>query len=158
VLQAWSKIFEVEATFPDGTKLLTVHSPISAQSGNLELAREGSFLPVPFLDTFETSIETEWIPGAIFTKPADGDISFNPGRKHIELTVTNLGDGPIQVGSHYAFTETNRALLFERTVIIGTRLSVPSGASVQFEPDENENCDIGRNWWQQDCCQWQSLN
>ena len=71
-------------------------------------------------------------------KPADGDISFNPGRKHIELAVMNSGDGPIQVGSHYAFTETNRVLLFDRAVSIGTRLSVPSGASVRFEPGETK--------------------
>ena len=139
---------QVEATFPDGTKLLTVHSPISAQSGNLELALEGSFLPVPSPDTFETLTEDEWIPGAIFTATTGGDISLNPGRKHIELAVTNSGDRPIQVGSHYAFTETNKALLFDRRISIGTRLSVPSGASVRFEPGETKTVtlvEIGGN-------------
>lgn len=146
------KNVQVEATFPDGTKLLTVHSPISAQSGNLELALEGSFLPVPSPDIFPTlepsadAVTGDSYPGKIITSPDAGDIVLNAGRNLIEIAVTNSGDRPIQVGSHYAFVETNRALVFDRSVSIGKRLNVPSGASVRFEPGETKTItlvDIG---------------
>jgi urease len=137
---------QVEATFPDGTKLLTVHNPICNDHGNLELALEGSFLPVPTLEIFEVAFgdEDEVTPGAVMT--AEGTITINEGRRLVELAVTNTGDRPIQVGSHYAFVETNRALLFDRSVAIGKRLNVPSGASVRFEPGETKTVtlvDIG---------------
>ena len=123
---------QVEATFPDGTKLLTVHAPISLQDGDLAEALKGSFLPVPDLKIFGDEGVADAKPGAITT--TDEMIEINAGRDLIELSVTNTGDRPIQVGSHYAFTETNKALQFDRQASIGYRLNVPSGASVRFEP------------------------
>ena len=131
---------QIEATFPDGTKLLTVHSPISAKDGDLELALQGSFLPVPMLDAFaeEEDEQDLVLPGTVLPLETDDGIILNEGRDVIELTVTNTGDRPIQVGSHYAFIETNKALQFDRRAAIGRRLNVPSGASVRFEPGESK--------------------
>lgn len=132
---------QVEATFPDGTKLLTVHSPIASIDGNLELALEGSFLPIPDLALFgNANLEKERsvIPGAVLPDETAGGIILNEGRSLIEITVTNTGDRPIQVGSHYSFVETNAALQFDRKAAIGRRLNVPSGASVRFEAGESK--------------------
>ena len=140
------KDVQVEATFPDGTKLLTVHSPISKQDGDLELAMEGSFLPVPSLDMFQGDSDDDDVvayPGAVLTKDGnDSGIELNKGRKLIELSVTNTGDRPVQVGSHYAFVETNKELEFDRRLAIGKRLNVPSGASVRFEPGETKTITL----------------
>jgi urease len=135
------KDVQVEATFPDGTKLLTIHAPISNLNGNLDLALEGSFLPTPSMDIFgDEPEESKMYPGAIFTQ--GGDIELNAGRDLAEVSVTNTGDRPIQVGSHYAFVETNKALEFDRKVSIGKRLNVPSGASVRFEPGETKTVTL----------------
>jgi urease len=137
---------QIEATFPDGTKLLTVHSPISNLEGDLAKALEGSFLPVPDSSVFGELEKDEFIPGA--TLVGDAPIEINAGRSLVELLVTNTGDRPIQVGSHYAFVETNKALIFDRKEAIGRRLNVPSGASVRFEPGESKTVtlvDIGGN-------------
>jgi len=125
---------QVEGTFPDGTKLVTVHAPIAAEHGNLELALYGSFLPVPARSVFETAIEEDVIPGE--SVPLDGDIVLNEGRKAVNLSVTNLGDRPVQVGSHYHFIETNGALKFDRARAYGMRLDIPAGTAVRFEPGE----------------------
>ena len=148
------KDVQIEATFPDGTKLLTVHSPISKLNGDLNLALEGTFLPVPDMSVFvEGSTDDDGAddeealspPGAVTTlsdeassSSSDAGITINQNRSEtlVELSVTNTGDRPIQVGSHYAFLETNRALEFDRLVSIGKRLNIPSGASVRFEPGE----------------------
>jgi urease len=135
------KDVQIEATFPDGTKLLTVHSPISAANGNLELALEGSFLPVPDLSVFQEEELEGNAPGAIITDP-NQTITLNEGSELVEISVTNTGDRPIQVGSHYAFVETNKALEFDRLVSIGKRLNVPSGASVRFEPGETKTVTL----------------
>ncbi len=146
------KDVQIEATFPDGTKLLTVHSPISSLNGNLELALKGSFLPVPDVSVFEAQLSDEeksgklTPPGAVLTDPESTGIVLNQGSALVELSVTNTGDRPIQVGSHYAFVETNKMLEFDRRVSIGKRLNVPSGASVRFEPGETKTVtlvDIG---------------
>lgn len=129
---------QVEATFPDGTKLLTIHSPISSVDGDLELALQGSFLPVPDLGVFGEDYSSDVIPGAVLPDETAPGITLNEGRDLIELNVTNTGDRPIQVGSHYAFVETNSALEFDRQAAIGRRLNVPSGASVRFEPGESK--------------------
>ena len=126
---------QVEGTFEDGTKLLTVHSPISSRDGNLKLALHGTNWPVPDIDVFGTLDCDDLIPGNFL--PADGKITLNEGRRLIELSVTNTGDRPIQVGSHYHFLETNPALLFDRAASYGMRLNVPAGASVRFEPGES---------------------
>lgn len=126
---------QVEGTFPDGSKLVTVHHPIAGEDGNLELALHGSFLPVPDLSAFAT-VNEESIPGS--TEIADGEIELNAGRKTTELKVTNLGDRPIQVGSHYHFIETNASLKFDRSAAYGYRLDIPAGTAVRFEPGESK--------------------
>ncbi|MFS8038672.1 urease subunit gamma [Xanthobacter sp. AM11] len=98
---------QVEATFPDGTKLVTVHHPIRG-------------------------MPSETVPGELL--PQDGDIHFNEGAERVHLTVANTGDRPIQVGSHYHFFETNPALAFERDKARGMRLDIAPGTAVRFEP------------------------
>jgi len=130
---------QVEGTFPDGTKLVTVHHPIAREDGNLELAVYGSFLPVPAVSLFKAApVEEE--PGAY--EIADGDIELNAGRETISLAVTNLGDRPIQVGSHYHFIETNAALRFDRAGAYGKRLDIPAGTAVRFEPGETKTVQL----------------
>jgi urease subunit beta len=75
------------------------------------------------------------IPGELF--PADGEIEINAGRPVIELEVSNTGDRPIQVGSHYHFFETNPALAFDRPKARGMRLDIAAGTAVRFEPGQS---------------------
>jgi urease subunit beta len=75
------------------------------------------------------------IPGEFFIK--DGDIELNKGRKTATLSVSNAGDRPIQVGSHYHFSETNPALKFDRKKARGMRLNIPAGTAVRFEPGQS---------------------
>lgn len=124
---------QVEGTFPDGSKLVTVHHPVASENGNLALALHGSFLPVPALSVFKPIAE-EPIPGA--AEILDGEIELNAGRATTEISVTNLGDRPVQVGSHYHFIETNAALQFDRAKAYGKRLDIPAGTAVRFEPGE----------------------
>jgi urease subunit gamma/beta len=109
---------QIEATFPDGTKLVTVHQPIGAGRAD----RAGL------------------VPGAI--QPAEGDIALNEGRTAIKVVVANSGDRPIQVGSHYHFFETNPALQFERTPTRGMRLNIPAGTAVRFEPGQSREVEL----------------
>ncbi|WP_428607384.1 urease subunit gamma [Sedimenticola sp.] len=104
---------QVEATFPDGTKLVTVHDPILATDN----------APADTL-----------IPGEIITLP--GERELNSGRETVTLSVANSGDRPIQVGSHYHFAETNPALQFDREKARGFRLDIPAGTAVRFEPGQ----------------------
>ena len=130
---------QIEGTFPDGTKLVTVHHPIANQNGKLELALYGSFLPIPDLKHFmeeESGVE----PGEVLVKA--GEIELNAGRPGIELPITNLGDRPIQVGSHYHFIETNAALRFDRAGAYGMRLNIPAGTAVRFEPGETKTVKL----------------
>jgi urease subunit beta len=80
------------------------------------------------------------IPGEIFTQ--QGDITLNAGRKTATLAVTNTGDRPIQVGSHYHFFETNPALDFDRKRARGMRLDIPAGTAVRFEPGQRRNVTL----------------
>jgi urease subunit gamma/beta len=130
---------QVEGTFLDGSKLVTVHHPIASKNGNLRLALHGSFLPVPKLSVFK-SIADEPIPGSNEIK--DGEIELNVGRATIEIPVTNLGDRPIQVGSHYHFIETNASLKFDRGAAYGKRLDIPAGTAVRFEPGETKTVKL----------------
>ncbi|HEY7386664.1 MAG TPA: urease subunit gamma [Beijerinckiaceae bacterium] len=98
---------QVEATFPDGTKLVTVHEPIRAAASTN-------------------------VPGEVLA--AAGEITFNEDARRVTLTVANTGDRPIQVGSHYHFFETNPALRFERDKARGMRLDIAPGTAVRFEP------------------------
>ncbi|MFO1117063.1 MAG: urease subunit gamma [Beijerinckiaceae bacterium] len=101
---------QVEATFPDGTKLVTVHNPIRGPASKLT-------------------------PGEFVTP--EGEIEMNVGRETLTLTVANTGDRPVQVGSHYHFFETNLALKFERERTKGMRLDIPAGTAVRFEPGQS---------------------
>jgi urease subunit beta len=71
-----------------------------------------------------------------------GEISLNEGRKTVSLSVTNSGDRPIQVGSHYHFFETNEALKFERKKAYGYRLNVAAGTAVRFEPGQTRTIEL----------------
>ncbi len=106
-------VLQVEATFPDGTKLVTVHEPI----------RPG-----------RTASESAVRPGEIMTP--DEQIELNAGRKRTSLKILNTGDRPVQVGSHYHFFEVNRFLDFNRATAFGMRLDIPAGTAVRFEPGE----------------------
>jgi urease subunit beta len=80
------------------------------------------------------------IPGEMFIK--DGEITLNAGRRTVTLTVTNTGDRPIQVGSHYHFFETNPALAFERKTARGMRLDIAAGTAVRFEPGQTRDVTL----------------
>ncbi|CAB4341940.1 unannotated protein [freshwater metagenome] len=109
---------QVEGVFPDGQKLVTIHSPIRAGTGQAD----------------------EMIPGEIVA--AEGEIELSPGRESKSVTVINRGDRPIQIGSHYHFFETNPALEFDRRVSFGTHLDIPSGTAVRFEPGESRSVNL----------------
>jgi urease subunit gamma/beta len=130
---------QVEGTFPDGSKLVTVHHPIASENGDLALALYGSFLPVPELSIFTTQ-PASGEPGAYEILP--GEIELNAGRETASLSVTNLGDRPIQVGSHYHFIETNASLRFDRAEAYGKRLDIPAGTAVRFEPGETKTVKL----------------
>jgi urease subunit gamma/beta len=101
---------QVEATFPDGTKLVTVHHPIRGA-------------------------DESHAPGEVLAEA--GEIVMNEGRETVTLEVANTGDRPIQVGSHYHFFETNPALEFDRKKARGFRLDIPAGTAVRFEPGQS---------------------
>lgn len=103
---------QVEATFPDGTKLVTVHDPIRGASSSLT-------------------------PGEVVAR--DGNIALNDERPTLTLTVSNTGDRPIQVGSHYHFFEVNEALRFDRQASRGMRLNIAAGTAVRFEPGQERD-------------------
>ena len=103
---------QVEATFPDGTKLVTVHQPIRGARQTM-------------------------VPGEVLASA--GDIVMNEGRETVTLSVANSGDRPIQVGSHYHFFETNPALKFERARARGMRLDIAAGTAVRFEPGQTRD-------------------
>jgi urease subunit gamma/beta len=126
---------QVEGTFPDGSKLVTVHHPICNENGDLALALYGSFLPVPDVSVFSAMHE---VGESGEVSVVEGEIELNGGRETLELKVTNLGDRPIQVGSHYHFVETNAALQFDRGKAYGKRLDIPAGTAVRFEPGETK--------------------
>ena len=106
-------ILQVEGVFPDGTKLVTVHDPIRPTAG---------------------SAAPELEPGAVL--PGEGELELSAGRRQASLKVVNSGDRPVQVGSHYHFFETNKALQFDRAAAFGMRLDVPAGTAVRFEPGQ----------------------
>jgi len=80
------------------------------------------------------------IPGEIF--PADGDLELNAGLPVTTLQVSNTGDRPIQVGSHYHFAETNAALAFDRQAALGLRLDIPAGSALRFEPGQTREAHL----------------
>ncbi|MFH1118001.1 MAG: urease subunit beta [Pseudomonadota bacterium] len=130
---------QVEGTFPDGTKLVTVHDPISRETGDPDLALYGSGLTKTDAPKLSDTIVHN-TPGEIICE--DGDVILNEGRKTTTLRVTNMGDRPVQVGSHYPFFEANPRLLFVRKQAYGYRLDIPSGAAVRFEPGESKTVNL----------------
>ena len=80
------------------------------------------------------------IPGEIFTQ--EGDIELNAGASVLRLSVSNTGDRPIQVGSHYHFAETNPALEFDRQLARGCRLDIAAGTAVRFEPGQSRSVQL----------------
>ena len=111
---------QVEAFFADGQKLVTVHDAIGPGNRSAE--------------------ELAVIPGEVF--PAEGELELNDGRPTATVTVENTGDRPIQVGSHFHFFETNRALHFDRRSAYGMRLDIPSGTAVRFEPGQERTVEL----------------
>jgi urease subunit gamma/beta len=108
-------MLQVEATFRDGTKLVTVHEPLRPAAG---------------------ADADELQPGAIITE--EGEIELNAGRRKLTLTVVNTGDRPVQIGSHYHFFEVNKALDFDRAAAFGMRLDIAAGTAVRFEPGQEK--------------------
>lgn len=80
------------------------------------------------------------IPGEIITK--DGDITLNEGLETVTVTISNTGDRPVQVGSHYHFFEVNMALDFDREKARGMRLDIPAGTAVRFEPGQTRDVQL----------------
>jgi urease subunit beta len=80
------------------------------------------------------------VPGEVM--PADGEIELNAGRPTLRVTVTNRGDRPVQVGSHYHFAETNAALDFDRAAARGFRLNIAAGTAVRFEPGQSRDVEL----------------
>lgn len=109
---------QVEAMFPDGQKLVTIHDPIAPGSEPVE------------------GVE----PGEI--KLADDDVVLNDGRETARVSVTNVGDRPVQVGSHYHFFEVNSELEFDRAASFGMRLDIPAGTAVRFEPGDEREAEL----------------
>lgn len=121
-VSALMPMIQVEASFPDGTKLVTVHDPIRP-------GPEAATAPAP-----------DRVPGEII--PADGRIELNPGRRRTTLRALNTGDRPIQVGSHFHFFEVNRALEFDRAQAWGMHLDIAAGTAVRFEPGEDKEVTL----------------
>lgn len=132
---------QVEGTFPDGTKLVTVHDPIEREEGDLSLALYGSFLPVPDRARFLPAPAPLGV-GELLVQ--SGSVLLNGNREDLTLEVTNVGDRPIQVGSHFPFEETNSALRFDREAARGHRLDIPAGTAVRFEPGETRKVPLVR--------------
>ncbi|SKA70659.1 urease subunit beta [Enterovibrio nigricans DSM 22720] len=83
----------------------------------------------------QQAVKSRFVPGELRAKT--GDIALNTGRKTVSLDVSNTGDRPVQVGSHYHFYEVNDALAFDREAAKGFRLNIPSGTAVRFEPGQS---------------------
>ncbi len=117
---------QVEATFPDGTKLVTIHNPIQ---------------PIEEVIDINQELDEVLIPGEVLINISD-EIEINLKRNRIRILVANHGDRPIQVGSHYHFYEANAALSFDREKTKGFRLNIPSGTAVRFEPGQERKVEL----------------
>lgn len=113
----------MEATFPDGCKLVSLHGPICRTDGDLALALHGSFLPVPAIENFPEHPEEGLVPGQVLVESAVL-VRLNVGRAAVRLTVLNTADRPVQVGSHCHFIEANPYLRFDRRASYGMRLNM----------------------------------
>ncbi|MGR5094077.1 urease subunit beta [Vibrio maritimus] len=83
---------------------------------------------------------TGFVPGQVET--AKGDIELNVGRETVTVKVENLGDRPVQIGSHYHFFEVNEALSFDRNLTKGFRLNIPAGTATRFEPGQSRTVEL----------------
>lgn len=110
---------QVETTFPDGTKLVTIHDPFDAPPGDIEIH-----------------------PGKVDF--VDESVPLNPESGVTEISVHNRADRPVQVGSHYHFYEANEGLEFDRAQAYGKRLNVPAGMSERFEPGDRRTVELVR--------------
>ncbi|WP_185856251.1 urease subunit gamma [Blattabacterium cuenoti] len=119
---------QVEATFPDGTKLVTIHIKNEKKKGKKTIIINKN-------DTTNNLIPGEY-------DLVKKDILLLPGRSRIERVVLNSGNRPIQVGSHFHFYETNLALHFDRNGTKGYRLDIPSGRSIRFEPGKTKEVTL----------------
>jgi urease subunit gamma/beta len=128
----------IEGTFPDGTKLVAVRSPITQESGDLQLALYGSFLPLPDASLF--AHDEEETAGLITA--AEGALTLNEGREAETISVSNSDERPIQVGSHFHFVEANSRLTFDRAKAYGKRLDIPAGTAIRFEPGETKTVTL----------------
>lgn len=135
----------VEGTFLDGTFLVTVHQPICTETGDIDAALYGSFYPPPDASVFMTGrgeVGEEVLPGALVVRKGAGAIQLCPKRERVRVKVTNTGDRPIQVGSHYPFLETNAALSFPRLLALGKRLDIAAGTAIRFEPGDSKTVTL----------------
>jgi urease subunit gamma/beta len=110
------QMVQVEATFNDGTKLVTVHNPITV------------------------SKKADMEPGEYFI--SSGEVILNENKEVTIIDVENKGDRPIQIGSHYHFFEVNKELDFNRVDAYGKRLDIPAGTSVRFEPGSSKKITL----------------
>ncbi len=108
---------QVEATFPDGTKLVTLHDPIPHHNA---------------------LVHNALVPGEYLIDADAQPIEINTERAMARVIVQHTGDRPVQVGSHYHFYEVNIALDFDRNAAYGMRLDIPAGTAVRFEPGEEK--------------------
>jgi len=113
-------MLQVEGSFPDGTKLVTIHQPI----------RPGKLAPTA----------GDVVPGEILA--AEGTIELNVNRQTAVVKAMNTGDRPIQIGSHFHFFEVNKALRFDRAAAFGMRLDIPAGTAVRFEPGDEKEVNL----------------
>jgi len=118
-IAAMMNIIQVECTFPDGTKLVTIHEPVR---------------PAPGAEADDEH------PGRV--EAGEGRIELNAGRHSVKLTAVNTGDRPIQIGSHFHFFEVNKALEFDRDAAFNMRLDIPAGTAVRFEPGASKEVSL----------------
>lgn len=119
------------------------HDPVASAQGDMSLALYGSFLPHPDPSVFPEDSQPLApldLPGAV--EFASSQIALNVGRERVRVQVTNTGDRPIQVGSHFHFTEANRALVFDRELGFFRRLDIAAGTAVRFEPGDTKTVTL----------------
>jgi len=92
------------------------------------------------MSSFNTVDNRRFIPGQMFVEP--GDIELNVGRRTLSIEVSNSGDRPVQIGSHFHFYEVNDSLLFDRELTKGMRLNIVAGTAVRFEPGQKRTIEL----------------
>lgn len=146
----------VEGTFLDGTFLVTVHNPVCTETGDIHAALYSSFFPAPDPSVFQTTPgpaaaastaivpadAAHVLPGALVTQRDAAAIQLCPKRERVVVKVTNTGDRPIQVGSHYPFLEVNAAMSFPRLLALGKRLDIAPGTAIRFEPGDTKSVTL----------------